>query len=420
MNKDKLIGYVGLSHLSMSYSLASVKRGYQVAIFDFDNKLMNKFSNLELDFNESDLLKKFKSLKSSYYLSNDIKNLKKCNLIFISLDVKTDAKNISNYSKIKKYIYFLHKKINKKIPFVIQSQLIPGFCNNLKINDREIYYQVETLIFGKAFKRALNPDRIIVGYNKDKNERFNKFYSDYLSKFKCQVIRMDYLSAEISKIAINIFLSSSVTLANILSRLSEKIGGNYKFIEKALRSDERIGLNSYLNPGLGISGGNLERDLTSLQNILEKNDINSDFIHSIIKNSNLSKNWISEVFLKIYRQNKIKNISLIGLSYKKNNSSLKNSPSILFLKKIKKLRINIDIYDDLIKNYDGQDVSKIENTTQNPELVIFARDFRNFDLIVKKFFYNKTKLKYCIDPFNLVKDKYILKSKVKVFQVGKK
>ena len=73
---------------------------------------------------------------------------------------------------------------------------------------------------------------------------------------------MDYYSAELSKIAINIYLSSSVTVANTLARISERIGSNYKQIEIALRSDSRIGSKSYLSPGLGISGGNLERDLT--------------------------------------------------------------------------------------------------------------------------------------------------------------
>ena len=48
--------------------------------------------------------------------------------------------------KNKKYIKILDKNI-KENPFIIQSQLQPGFCDNLKIRNREIYYQVETLIF---------------------------------------------------------------------------------------------------------------------------------------------------------------------------------------------------------------------------------------------------------------------------------
>ena len=65
-------------------------------------------------------------------------------------------------------------------------------------------------------------------------------------------------------------------------------------------------VKSYLSPGLGISGGNLERDLTSLNNVMKKNKINSDFIESIIKSSKESKNWISDVFLKFIKNIKLK------------------------------------------------------------------------------------------------------------------
>jgi len=418
MEKNKIVGFVGLSHLSLSYSLASVKKGYEVIMYDFNDEMMNKFRNFQLDFNEKNLLVKFKNYRKFYNLKNNFNDLNKCNLIFISLDVKTNTRNIADYSEIKKYINLLNKKIKKKTPFIIQSQLQLGFCNNLKLGNRDIYYQVETLIFGKAFQRANKPDRIIVGHRLNKN--FNNFYAKYLSSFKSPIIKMNYYSAELSKIAINIFLSSSVTLANILARLSERIGSNYQDIELALRSDKRIGLKSYLSAGLGISGGNLERDLSSLKRVLSRNNINSNFINSIIQSSEISKNWITEVFLKIYNNYKVKNVSLIGLSYKKNNSSIKNSPSLNFLRKTSKLNISVDIYDDLIKRYEGKDISNFKNVIKNPEVVIFARDFVDSDLIIKKFFNKKTKLKFCIDPFNLVKDKYISDTNIKVFQIGKK
>lgn len=386
-------------------------------MYDFNNELMRKFKNFNLDFNEKNLLQNFKKYRSYYDLNNNIKNLNQCNIIFISLDVITDKNNIADYSEIKKYINLLNRKLKKKIPFIIQSQLQPGFCNNLKIRNRDVYYQVETLIFGKALYRAYKPDRIIVGCKSSK--KFNNFYAKYLSSFNCPIIKMNYYSAELSKIAINIFLSSSVTVANTFARLSERIGANYEDIELALRSDYRIGFKSYLSAGLGISGGNLERDLTSLKKVLNKNNINSDFVNSIVKNSKISKNWITEVFLKLHKKYKIKKVSLIGLSYKRDNSSLKNSPSINFLKTIKNLNIKVDLYDDLIKEYNGKDISDIQNVIKNPELVIFARDFSNSDFIIKKFFNNKTKFKFCIDPFNLVKDKYIVNFKTKVFQIGK-
>ena len=72
---------------------------------------------------------------------------------------------------------------------------------------------------------------------------------------------MRYESAEFAKISINTCLSSSVTTANVLAELCEKIGADWSEIVPALKMDKRIGQHAYIKPGLGISGGNLERDL---------------------------------------------------------------------------------------------------------------------------------------------------------------
>ena len=110
-----------------------------------------------------------------------------------------------------------------------------------------------------------------------------------------------------------------------------------------------------------------------------------------MRSSNKSKKLDKRCFLKNYKKYKVKSVSIIGFLIK-NNASLKNSPSIHFLKTIKNTNLKISIYDDLIKKYKNIDISKIENTTKNPDVVIFARDFVNSDLIVKRFF-NKNKIK---------------------------
>ena len=72
---------------------------------------------------------------------------------------------------------------------------------------------------------------------------------------------MNYKSAELTKIAINLYLSSTLTTTNFLARASKQINASWEDITKALKLDKRIGKYAYLNKGLGISGGNLERDL---------------------------------------------------------------------------------------------------------------------------------------------------------------
>ena len=92
---------------------------------------------------------------------------------------------------------------------------------NINFNKKFLYYQVETLVFGDAIQRALKPERIIIGAEDD-HFPDNKF-KKYLSQYNCPIINMNYESAELAKIAINICLVSSISVANTLSEVSKKL-----------------------------------------------------------------------------------------------------------------------------------------------------------------------------------------------------
>ena len=222
---------------------------------------------------------------------------------------------------------------------VILSQVVPGFTEKIIWNKNKLFYQVETLIFGKAINRALNPSRIIIGSNfkkiKDINIQ-NPEYVKFLKKFNTNIKLMSYKSAELAKLSINLFLISSISYANLMSEICEKIGANWGDIEEVLRLDDRIGKKAYIKPGLGIISGNLQRDLKNIIKIGYKNKINSSKIFKLFDDySNQRKKWIFE---------KINNLKLkndenfyIWHPYKENTNTLKNSISLDVINLLKKI-----------------------------------------------------------------------------------
>ena len=148
---------------------------------------------------------------------------------------------------------------------------------------KNLYYHVETLIFGDALNRALNPERIIIGCD-NPNKKPSLIYMKYLKLFKSKIIYMNYHSAELTKISINLFLMSSISTTNKIVEICEQTNANWSKIRQSLILDRRIGKYSYTMPGLGISGGNLERDLKAIIKINNKLKINNDYFNSIEKN----------------------------------------------------------------------------------------------------------------------------------------
>ena len=59
---------------------------------------------------------------------------------------------------------------------------------------------------------------------------------------------MKPISAEIAKIAINLYLVSSINTTNMLAEYCEKSGASWNEIVPALRKDRRIGEYAYLKP----------------------------------------------------------------------------------------------------------------------------------------------------------------------------
>src|SRR3970282_1279053 len=146
---------------------------------------------------------------------------------------------------------------------VVLAQVPPAFTRGKQRPGRLLYYQVETLIFGRAVERALQPERYIVGCA-DPALPLPPAYQGFLQAHGCPILPMRYESAELAKISINMFLVASVSTANTLAELCEKTGAEWSEIVPALKLDKRIGPHSYLAPGLGIAGGNLERDLATV------------------------------------------------------------------------------------------------------------------------------------------------------------
>ena len=344
MSGSKLtIGYSGLSHLGLIHAVASASKGFKIIAKDdsFENikKLKNNKTNIAEPLLEQLLTINQKNLKFTV----EAKDLSKCDIVFISLDVPTDTTGKSDLNLIITNIDSTLKFFKKGTTVVILSQIPPGFTRKiqLKYNFINVYYQVETLIFGEAINRALNPERIIIGCA-EPNIELNKTYYKFLEMFNCPILPMVYESAEFTKISINILLAASVTITNTLAEISEKIGANWSEIKPSLQLDKRIGPHSYLNPGLGLSGGNLERDLETVIQLGEENGCYSGTIQAIIENSEQRKNWLWRKFRDTELIN-IKNskIALLGLSYKENTASIKNSPSINFLSKLSNYVVSV-------------------------------------------------------------------------------
>ena len=420
--KDFLnIGFVGLTHLGLNYLAASSEKGFKVVGVDLDENKIDKLKKFDIDYKEPNLKKAILKNKKNIIFSSNLNFLKSCNIVFISQDVLTNSLNKGDFDGLRKLTMKTSKFLNKKAIMVILSQTQPGFTRKINFDNNRLYYQVETLIFGEALKRALNPERIIIGCKNSKS-KVNKLFINYLKKFGCPIIKMRYESAELAKISINILLASSITATNVLARACEKVSADWQEIIPALKLDKRIGKNAYIKAGLGISGGNIERDVYTIGEILKKESKALPIIKAFQKSSLYMKSWVYRVLKKekiLSKKNKF-NIGILGLSYKENTNSIKNSPAIYLLKKIRNTKVNV--YDPgviLKKIRNCQQADNIRSLVNNSNVIILMTpwpEFGNIKNILRK---QKSRKIILIDPYRIIDFEKIKNKHFKYFTIGK-
>jgi UDPglucose 6-dehydrogenase len=188
------------------------------------------------------------------------------------------------------------------------------------------------LVFGRAVERATKPERFIVGCA-EPAQPLPPAMNTFLEAFGCPILPMRFESAELTKIAINCCLVASVSVANTLAELCERIGADWAEIAPALKLDRRIGAYSYLAPGLGLAGGNLERDLATVIRLSDEYGTETGVIRAFVANSDHRKNWALRTLHEALLGRAPKaSLGILGLAYKENTHSVKNSPSLALIR----------------------------------------------------------------------------------------
>ncbi|MDT5013539.1 MAG: UDPglucose 6-dehydrogenase [Mycobacterium sp.] len=128
--------------------------------------------------------------------------------------------------------------------------------------DVEVAWNPEFLREGFAVQDTLNPDRIVLGVQKDSvraEALVRELYAPLLHK-DVPFICTDLQTAELVKVSANAFLATKISFINAIAEVCEAADADVTVLADALGYDARIG-RRFLNAGLGFGGGCLPKDI---------------------------------------------------------------------------------------------------------------------------------------------------------------
>jgi UDPglucose 6-dehydrogenase len=337
-----VVGFAGMTHLGLVSAAAVAGRGFEVVCFDADGAVIDRLARQDWPVLEPGLDELIRGNGARQRFTSARGELKACDVVYVAPDVPTDDQGNSDVSGLGALIRDVAAAMKSDAVMVVLSQVPPGYTRALAVRPPEhLYYQVETLVFGQAVERATKPERTIVGCA-DPAAALDARFRAVLDAFACPILPMRYESAELAKISINCCLVASVTVGNTLAELCEQIGADWSEIAPALKLDRRIGAYAYLAPGLGIAGGNLERDLATVQRLSQVHGTEAGVVAAWLRNSRYRRDWpLRQLQSRVLSRIADPVIGMLGVTYKENTHSIKNSPAVALIRELATCRLSV-------------------------------------------------------------------------------
>ncbi len=401
------IGFAGMTHLGINSAVAAAEKGFDVLCYDRDANVIAALASGKLPVTEPQLPELLVKNAGRIRFTDDAAVLASCAVVYIAPDVATDDAGRSDLGQIDALIPHVDAAMNPHAVMVILSQVPPGFTRARVRAGRLLHYQVETLIFGRAIERALHPERFIVGCA-EPAQPLPAALAQFLGSFGCPILPMRYESAELAKISINMCLVASVGVANTMAELCEQTGADWSEIVPALKLDRRIGQYAYLAPGLGIAGGNLERDLATVIALAKQHGTDAGIVAAWIANSRHRKSWTWRTLDRlVLAKNPGARVAVLGLAYKEDTHSTKNSPSLALLSHLRDR--SVVVYDPVVTPSDAgirfQVASSAMDAIKGADVICIMTPWGEFKKLNPSDLVQHMRGRYLIDPYRVLDGK---------------
>lgn len=371
---------VGLGYIGLPTACILALNGHNVVGIDINESVVDMINKGLVPINENKLDSTLKNLVSQKKIVAKT-TAESADAYIICVPTPLNNNFSSNIQHVSNALESILPCVCPGNMIIIESTVPPGTIKNIikpAIENRgfnigeDIYlaYCPERVLPGNILKEIVYNDRIIGGVTDKCEKVVSTFYKTFV---KGNIFITDSKTAEMTKIAENIYRDVNIALANQLSILCNELEINSLKVFNLANKHPRV---NFLSPGPGVGGHCLPVDPYFV--LKDKNDSSSIIVLSRKINENMP-NYIASLAKKIINYIPSPKVTLWGVAYKGNIDDTRNSPSIQIINKLKELNCDLQIYDPIVKNCC---IETKEESLKDSNLLIILTDhdeFKNLD-----------------------------------------
>jgi len=434
MNRN--ISIIGLGKLGACMMVSFASKGFKVIGVEIDKQraeLLKQGKTFHYEPNLSEYLNKYRSnisITDSYERA-----IRDTDATFIVVNTPSDSTGAFSVEQLVPACKQIGTVLQKKDTYHLVSvtcTVMPGATRNAVLTALEsssgkrvgkdfgLCYNPEFIALGSVIHDFLNPDFILIGESEKKaGDMLTSIYMKLIKDPKIR--RMSYENAEITKIALNSYITMKISFANLLAEMCGMIpGANVDAITESLGMDTRIG-KKYLKGAMSFGGPCFPRDNRAFFLSAKIHGCELDLPATTDKVNRKHIEFIANMAVSYC--NGDGRVAILGGSYKPNTDVIEASPAIEIAKHIVASGIKVSIHDPIAR----ANIEKLHGSTfhcaqsvaecvEGSDVCIVATPWEEYKALTQKDF-KKMKSPVVIDCWRILKP-FSNNSTVRLVQIG--
>ena len=261
------IGVIGAGRLGICFALLCEAAGYDVLVSDIREDYVENLNKREITTNEPEVENLLKFATNFRATTSNREVIDECDLIYTLVATPSLEDGSYDVSAVWKVVEDF-KDVKARKYFVVGCTTNPGDCEKFKSElpkNIKVFYNPEFIAQGSIVNDLRHADMVLLGTDPfDDVENIVKDIKTLYQKIQSTraiVCAMSTTAAEITKIALNCFLTTKISYANMLGDTLRQAGCGDEIsgVLNAIGTDSRVG-RKYLGYGFGYGGPCLPRD----------------------------------------------------------------------------------------------------------------------------------------------------------------
>ena len=269
------IAVVGLGKLGAPLAAVLASKGNQVVGIDVNPDVVRLLNEGRAPVDEPGLQALVSASRDRLSATTDLRAAADAEMSLLLVPTPSDDRGAFSNEHVLAAIEELGRGLATRAEYhvvVVESTVMPGSCTSKLIPALErasgrrvgetlgLCYSPEFIALGSVIRDMLEPDMVLIGESDTRSgEIVERLYAGVCEN-EPPVRRMSLVNAELTKIAVNTYVTMKISYANTLADMCERLpGADIEAVTDALGLDTRIG-RKYLRGAIAYGGPCFPRD----------------------------------------------------------------------------------------------------------------------------------------------------------------